>query len=300
MYAQAQVHHPQVDLTSPKSKTVLTTALEAEAAAAAATRRRALEAEAAAAAAARRRAMYAHAEEPMYADAHVSAKQPPLPSTHKSVSIPPPLSSAPVYEKRKITIYFVIYDDQYKATDFTKIMFQANHQSKLFIYNENFAQYKTQNDTKAGGGNGFLRQYRKDNSLKPNEAEDPISKLRVHVNGLGIPTGQLGQKANENMINSNPIDFSKSHQMDYNSYNGLVEASMINIFNFIGFNNITEVYLSSNPYYSGLGLNIFGKEPWSVQNIERINNKFQSMLTALKRHYNLELKSITRSGTNPL
>jgi len=203
--------------------------------------------------------------------------------------------AARAHERRQINIYFVIFNDRNPATSFDEIMFQDNPKSKLFIYNENFAHYRTQNYTSAGGGNGFLRQYRKDNSLKPVKAQHPISGIRVHVNALGIPTGSGDEREDPNIrsIDHYPIDFSRSHKIDYSTYNGLVEISMINIFNFIGYNNITDVYLSSKADFSGLGLGIFGNIPWTIRNLERINYKLYSMLRELNLHYDVYFKSLT-------
>ena len=207
--------------------------------------------------------------------------------------------SVDIIRQRRLTIYFVVHDKK-SETDFKEIIFKKN-QSTLFIYNENFTSYRNQNNVTEGGGNGFLRKYRKDNNKYPySMAMKEGSNIEVHVNALGIPTGQSGQTASSNSINGFPINFSKPHQMDYTTYNGLVEASIINIFNFIGFNNITEIYLSSNDSYNGLGLGIFSDEPWTKQNIKFINHKLISMLRKLNHHYDLELKSITNAGTSLL
>jgi hypothetical protein len=192
-------------------------------------------------------------------------------------------------KKRQLNIHFIEYNAAKPETDFKELIFQENYEKKLLIYNDHFDKYKDQNNmTKnADTHNSFLRQYRKDNSLPYTNAIHPITGDYIHVNALGIP---IGPGRSGERIYYNPINFSEPHQMDYNSCKGLVEASIINIFNFIGFNNITDVYLyNSTEQVIGIYLDTFASNPWSQQNIQGIESKFYSMLNELKHYYDLQI-----------
>jgi len=138
----------------------------------------------------------------------------------------------------------------------------------LFLYNENFSQFESKNDTSEGGGNGFLRKYRQDynNFLSPNPNNDPDIESRVL--SLGIPTG-VGNDA------------------DTEKFKRIIKESLINIKKYIDKNpNIGYIYYSADPVDSDkIGLSIFATQPWTMANKKFIDDSFASLFRYLDDKY---------------
>ena len=169
----------------------------------------------------------------------------------------------------------------------------------LFIYNENFDQYKNYSMS-IGSGNGAFRPNRQDLINKA------TSITSGYINGmcsLGIPTGKSGEKnlpTNEisnKLYNYSTVKFKNIDDtlirtsistMDNNQ---LLELSMQNIYKYIIDYNITDVYYSSencdtnkkpinNNKYE-LGINEFKNEDWTKYNLVNINLQFQNLINEL-------------------
>jgi hypothetical protein len=171
-------------------------------------------------------------------------------------------------------IYRCIYTAPGLKSDF-KIIINENINLKilkhsLFIYNENFSQFESKNNTSKGGGNGFLRKYRQDydNFLSPNPNND--SDIECRVLSLGIPTG-IGNDS------------------DTDKFKKLIKESLINIKKYIDkHSNITRIYYSADQVDNiKLGLSIYAKEPWTIANISFIDDSIKSLFDYLESKYNI-------------
>lgn len=112
-----------------------------------------------------------------------------------------------------------------------KLLKNTDKINTLFIYNENYDDYKDFNNYSAGGGNGFMRKYRSENGLKSN------------FYSLGIPTDFLNPFKNEDKHIKKLIDM--INISFYNICATIVELDIKNV-----------IFASNNINYS-IGLDIF-------------------------------------------
>jgi exonuclease III len=165
--------------------------------------------------------------------------------------------------KRVINIYGTVYA---RGTSDFAVLKDNRKENNLFIYNENRGQFIDKNSVSPGGGNGFLRVYRQDNSAN-------LSKSEPKIKSLGIPTDVQG-----------PTDV-------------VINDSINKIFEEINKNpNIDSVYYSSDKTFD-LGLGIFAGLPAAQANIKHISNELKAMFKKLRDEKNYEVHLFLLEGT---
>jgi hypothetical protein len=210
---------------------------------------------------------------------------PAFPSARASVPIPIP-DVNDTLGRPKLTIHPVIFNDT-NSTTFEKMIEKGAN--KLFIYNENFEQYRD-GSKNIGGGNATIRPYRQD-----------IEGSRKDGFSLGIPTGYITPEkqnnSNQNRLVSiaiASIDYSKLNDfylfssttpITDNKTTDLFIRSLKNIYIYIKNNlNITELYYSADKD-DNLGYGTFGGigPSWTNTNKKIINTAFTGLINEIRK-----------------
>jgi hypothetical protein len=206
-------------------------------------------------------------------------------SARASVPIPIP-DVNDTLGRPKLTIHPVIFNDT-NSTTFEKMIEKGAN--KLFIYNENFEQYRD-GSKNIGGGNATIRPYRQD-----------IEGSRKDGFSLGIPTGYITPEkqnnSNQNRLVSiaiASIDYSKLNDfylfssttpITDNKTTDLFIRSLKNIYIYIKNNlNITELYYSADKD-DNLGYGTFGGigPSWTNTNKKIINTAFTGLINEIRK-----------------
>jgi hypothetical protein len=167
--------------------------------------------------------------------------------------------------------------------DFKKLILDYKDNS-LFIYNENFTDYRS-GILAVGDGNGFLREYRKDNN----------NNLKNAVSSLGVPTGFKEKEEKINTEETTKITDTKYNDKfiyindmainDVNlTVNKVFNTSISNIYNYVRDHHEIEniFYSAEGENNDQLGLNIFNEKPWTMKNIKAIRKIFNELIVKLK------------------
>jgi hypothetical protein len=85
---------------------------------------------------------------------------------------------------KDVTLFGIHFDN---TDNKTNVNYYLKNDNCLIIYNENFSQYNNKSDCSAGGGNGFLRQYRSDSNNGCSTQNRTDDGVVAHI--YGIPTG---------------------------------------------------------------------------------------------------------------
>jgi hypothetical protein len=210
---------------------------------------------------------------------------PAFPSARASVPVPIP-DVNDTLGRPKLTIHPVIFNDT-NSTTFEKMIEKGAN--KLFVYNENFEQYRD-GSKNIGGGNATIRPYRQD-----------IEGSRKDGFSLGIPTGYITPEK-QNNTNQNQlvsiviasIDYSKLNDfylfssttpITDNKATDLFIISLKNIYIYIKNNpNITELYYSADKN-DDLGYGTFGgtNPSWTNTNKLTIGIAFRRLIDEIKK-----------------
>ena len=185
----------------------------------------------------------------------------------------------------------------------------------LFIYNENFNEYK-EGVKKPGGGNGIYRVRRIDsnkaipydlnqeninkisNKNEKEKLQNILNNNPDRMETIGIPMGQFGKFDNVDNISNSLYVFDKNFSLIDDSTKTkpdpeLLELAMQNIYSYVLKNGITDIYFSSGNCDKNtfkplateykLGLSIFKDEKWTKKNLDNINKQFSNLISEIEK-----------------
>ena len=236
--------------------------------------------------------------------------------TIASVSKPSETSPAPVAPNNATLNKIQIIPVQFKKGDPNndfELMIEdpVKIERSLFIYNESFTEY-VGGKLYGGGGNAFLRQYRRD---VPNP---DISKIKA----LGIPTGFIGDPkitsllpsdSNKIFVNNpltNPTLILPKYKIESDKYsdyilkeiasntinnqnnidiiNDIFYTALNNIYNYVNINNINTVYYSSDGL-NQLAFNTFSDQYWTKINGYTLKQMVTNLVKELQNRKSYKL-----------
>jgi hypothetical protein len=179
---------------------------------------------------------------------------------------------------KDVNLIGLVYDPVNQDTNVSKYL---NNPKSLIIYNENWDQYMDKESISAGGGNGFLRQYRSDvdDSQKEN-VEKNRNTDSVNAFIYGIPTGS--NQNDNNLSNSSGTEM---------SYSGILDNALNQIFGCIENKDIENVIWSID-IEGNIGYGIFQK---NQAIIDFLNEYFKN---EFKTRYYISSKEVKNHGSN--
>jgi hypothetical protein len=205
------------------------------------------------------------------------AATPSTPVTAAPTKVKPPSSAI---KGNRITVHAIHYDkDKPATTDFAELM-KMNPTTALFIYNENFIQYRSGSTDGGAAGNAQMRPYRQD-----------ISSPRIDGLSLGIPTGNIETDPVDDLQMmmlriENTVQFAPVSNQSKLTITGIFRQSITNIYAYLRDHpTITDVYYSAaiddTSDHPRLGIRTFLSKPWTIRNKTRIDAHFTQLIKQL-------------------